>query len=120
MNALNPYEYGMPRDAANFQALSPLGFLERAASVCPEHLALINGDQRQTWGQTYRRCTQLAAALSQRGIGVGDTVALLATLEGPLEVRHPDYVAIGSQGEVYANAADWVREHLTFDPAGSA
>lgn len=50
MNALNPYEYGMPRDAANFQALSPLGFLERAASVCPEHLALINGDQRQTWG----------------------------------------------------------------------
>ncbi len=78
MNALNPYEYGMPRDAANFQALSPLGFLERAASVCPEHPALINGDQRQTWGQTYRRCTQLAAALSQRGIGVGDTVALLA------------------------------------------
>lgn len=79
MNALNPYEYGMPRDAANFQALSPLGFLERAASVCPEHLALINGDQRQTWGQTYRRCTQLAAALSQRGIGVGDTVALNST-----------------------------------------
>ncbi|MDZ4103036.1 MAG: hypothetical protein U1E12_15315 [Hydrogenophaga sp.] len=48
------------------------------------------------------------------------TVALLATLEGPLEVRHPDYVAVGARGEVYANAADWVREHLTFDPAGSA
>jgi len=49
-----------------------------------------------------------------------DTVALLATLEGPLEVRHPDYVAVGSQGEVYANAADWVREHLVFDTVGSA
>jgi len=49
-----------------------------------------------------------------------DTVALLATLEGPLEVRHPDYVAVGSQGEVYANSADWVREHLTFDPVQSA
>ena len=49
-----------------------------------------------------------------------DMVALLATLEGPLEVRHPDYVVVGSQGEVYANAADWVREHLTFDPVGGA
>ncbi|MBX9756210.1 MAG: acyl-CoA synthetase [Pseudomonadaceae bacterium] len=78
MNALNPYEYGMPRDPANFQALSPLGFLERAASVYPERVALINGEQRQTWGQTYSRCTRLASALSQRGIGVGDTVALLA------------------------------------------
>ena len=48
------------------------------------------------------------------------TVALLATLEGPLEVRHPDYVAVGVQGEVYANAANWVREHLVFDPVGSA
>ena len=48
-----------------------------------------------------------------------DTVALLATLEGPLEVRHPDYVAVGAKGEVYANAADWVREHLVFDPVGS-
>jgi hypothetical protein len=43
------------------------------------------------------------------------TVALLATLEGPLEVRHPDHVAVGSAGEVYANAHDWVREHLSFD-----
>ncbi|QHE75188.1 hypothetical protein [Hydrogenophaga sp. PBL-H3] len=49
-----------------------------------------------------------------------DTVALLATLEGPLEVRHPDYVAVGAQGEVYANAATWVREHLTFDPISGA
>lgn len=48
------------------------------------------------------------------------TVALLTTLEGPLEVHHPDYVVVGSQGEVYANAADWVREHLTFDPLGGA
>ncbi|PZO12949.1 MAG: hypothetical protein DCF26_17735 [Burkholderiales bacterium] len=49
-----------------------------------------------------------------------DTVALLATLEGPLEVRHPDFVAVGSQGEVYANAHDWVQEHLVFDTVGSA
>jgi hypothetical protein len=47
-----------------------------------------------------------------------DAVAMLATLEGTLEVRHPDYVVVGAQGEVYANAANWVREHLAFDPVG--
>ena len=72
------YDQHLPRTPANFAPLSPLGFLERAAEVYPERLAIVHGALRQTWGQTYRRCTQLAAALSQRGIGVGDTVALLA------------------------------------------
>jgi len=39
MHNLNPYEYGMPCDAANFQTLSPLRFLERTASVYPQRLA---------------------------------------------------------------------------------
>jgi hypothetical protein len=43
--------------------------------------------------------------------------AVLATKEGELEVRHPDYVAIGAEGEVYANSAAWVAENLQFvDP----
>ncbi|NQD91810.1 acyl-CoA synthetase [Pseudomonas sp. CrR25] len=78
MNSVNPYEYGMPRDAANFQALSPLSFIERAASVYPQRLALINGGHRQTWGATYARCVRLASALVRRGIGLGDTVAVIA------------------------------------------
>jgi len=41
-------------------------------------------------------------------------VAVLATREGEIEVRHPDYVAIGAENEVYANAAQWVSENLTF------
>ena len=41
-------------------------------------------------------------------------VAVLATREGEIEVRHPDYVAIGAEGEVYANAAQWVAENLVF------
>ena len=41
-------------------------------------------------------------------------VAVLATREGEIEVRHPDYVAIGAEGEVYANAAQWVAENLKF------
>ena len=78
MHSVNPYEYGMPRDAANFQALSPLSFLERAASVYPQRLALINGNLRQTWGETYSRAIRLASALAQRDIGLGDTVAVIA------------------------------------------
>ncbi|WP_339488732.1 acyl-CoA synthetase [Pseudomonas sp. EL_65y_Pfl2_R95] len=78
MNSSNPYEFGMPRDAANFQALSPLSFLERAAFVYPQKLALINGGLRQTWGETYSRCVRFASALAQRGIGLGDTVAVIA------------------------------------------
>lgn len=75
MNGINPFEYGMAREAANFQALTPLSFIERAASIYPDRLAIIHGAQRQTWAQTYRRCVRLASALSQRGIGLGDTVA---------------------------------------------
>jgi len=41
----------MPRDAVNFQALCPLSFLERAASVYPQRPALIIGSLRQTWGE---------------------------------------------------------------------
>jgi hypothetical protein len=43
----------------------------------------------------------------------GQTV-VLATLEGDLEVAHPDYVVIGAEGEVYSNGADWVAQNLEF------
>lgn len=42
-------------------------------------------------------------------------LACVASPEGELLVRHPDYVAIGAAGEVYANAADWVAENLSFE-----
>ena len=78
MTPYNPYELGMPPVAANFQALSPLTFLERAGSVYPDRVALINGPLRQTWGETYARCRRLGSVLAARGIGLGDTVAVLA------------------------------------------
>lgn len=53
-------------------------FLERAASVYPNRTAIIHGEVRRTWAETYRRCRQLASALAKRGIGVGDTVAVMA------------------------------------------
>ena len=68
-NVRNVYDDGLERNAANFVALSPLSFLERAAAVYPQRTALIYGARRQTWEQTYARCRRLASALAARGIG---------------------------------------------------
>lgn len=74
---LNPYELGLDKNPANYVPLTPLTFLERAALVHPQRLAVVHGAQHYTWEQSYRRCRQLASALSQRSIGVGDTVAVM-------------------------------------------
>ena len=74
---VNPYEDGLERNPANFQPLTPLGFLERAASVYPQRVAVIHGARRYTWTETYARCRRLASALVRRGVGVGDTVSVM-------------------------------------------
>ena len=73
----NIYEQGMDRSAANFAQLSPLSFIGRTAAVYPGHVSVIHGQKRFTWGQTHARCRRLAGALVKRGIGVGDTVAVM-------------------------------------------
>jgi fatty-acyl-CoA synthase len=74
----NPYVLGLDRNAANHVALTPLGFLERSATIFPERLAVVHGAVRRTWAETYERCRRLASALAARGIGRGDTVAVVA------------------------------------------
>jgi fatty-acyl-CoA synthase len=76
--AHNIYERDLDKTSANYAPLTPLQFMERAASVYPDRLAVIHGERRQTWAETYARCRRLASALSQIGIGVGDTVAIMA------------------------------------------
>ena len=73
----NPYDVGLDRNPANYAALTPLGFLEWSATVYPRRLAVVHGDRRLTWADTYARCRRLASALAARGIGVGDTVAVV-------------------------------------------
>ncbi len=73
----NIYETGLDRGPANFAPLTPLGFLERAASVYPERIAIIHGPLRRTWSEMYARCRRLAAVLRARGLAYGDTVATL-------------------------------------------
>ncbi len=65
----------LAKTPANFEALTPLSFLARAARVYPDYPALIHGPLRQSWAQTEVRCRQLASALRLRGIGEGDTVS---------------------------------------------
>ena len=72
------YEIGLEKTPANFQPLTPLGFLERSATTYPEHAAVIHGDRQYSYAELYRRCRQLASALGKRGIGKNDTVSILA------------------------------------------
>src|SRR5690242_7932194 len=84
-----PYEAGLGRVAANFQPLTPLTALERAASVFPGHPAIIHGRLRFTYRQFYDRCRRLASALKMAGVRKGDTVAaMLANTPAMLEVHH--------------------------------
>ncbi|KAL0367788.1 UNVERIFIED_CONTAM: Acetate/butyrate--CoA ligase AAE7, peroxisomal [Sesamum radiatum] len=64
----------LPRNPANYTALTPLWFLERAALVHPNRNSLIHASVRFTWSQTYRRCRQLASALTRRAVTFGSTV----------------------------------------------
>ena len=77
MSELTIYETGLDQAAANYQPLSPLTFIERSAAVYPDRPAIIHGETRRTWAQTYTRCRRLASALSKQGIGEGDTVAVM-------------------------------------------
>ena len=73
----NPYNTGLDRNPANYQPLTPLTFLERAASVFPNHTAIIHGAIRRNYDEFYRRSRQLASALSNKGVGRGDTVSVM-------------------------------------------
>ena len=73
----NKYDQGLDRNPANYVSLSPLSYLERSAQVYPDYPSVIHGARRFTWAETYARCRRLASALAARGIGRGDTVAVM-------------------------------------------
>jgi fatty-acyl-CoA synthase len=73
----SPYDTDLDRNAANFQPLTPLSFLARAAAVYPEQTAIIHGKRSWTYGEFFARAKQLASALVKRGIKRGDTVAVV-------------------------------------------
>ena len=77
MSTDNIYEQSLDKNPANFAHLTPLSFIERSARVCPDRIAIINGDSEITWAQTYKRSCLLASALQKIGIGKGYTVSFM-------------------------------------------
>ena len=74
----NLKDHQLERNAANYAALTPLHFIERAASVHPKRLAVVHGPVRRNWQSTYTRCRQLASSLQRLGFLKGDTISILA------------------------------------------
>src|SRR5215468_12153996 len=70
-------EIGLEKNAANFAPLTPLSLIAWSAYVYPRKTAVVHGRRRFTWAETYARCRRLASGLSARGIGEGDTVAVM-------------------------------------------
>ncbi|MCE8019443.1 acyl-CoA synthetase [Halomonas sp. MCCC 1A11036] len=71
------FEQDLPKTQANFVPLSPLTFIERSASIYPDYPAVVHGDIRRNWSETWARCRRLASALEKRGIKPGETVAVM-------------------------------------------
>jgi fatty-acyl-CoA synthase len=82
------FDQDLPRTPANFSPMTPLVFLDRSAEVYPDRLAVVHGEVRRTWSQLQARCRRLASALTGRGIGRGDTVAVMLPNTPPMVEAH--------------------------------
>ena len=92
----NPYAVGLEQNPANYVPLSPLSFIERSAFVYPKRISVIQGARQYTWKESYDRCRQLASALKSRGIGKGDTVAVMLPNSAPMFECHFGVPMIGA------------------------
>ncbi|MDA0654862.1 MAG: acyl-CoA synthetase [Proteobacteria bacterium] len=75
---LSKYDLDLEKCQANYQSLSPIGFLRRSAIAYPDKIAVIDAERRFTYAQFYQRCRLLASALHNLGIKKGDTVSVMA------------------------------------------
>ena len=74
---IHQYNQGLDKNQANYVPLSPLTFIKRAAYVYPNKIAVVYGDRRYSWKETYQRTRKLASALRKNGIKEGDTVSVM-------------------------------------------
>lgn len=79
----NDQENGYPHKtkqppAANACPLTPLGFLERAATIYGDCTSIIYKNSTYKWCETYTRCIQLATSIASLGITKGDVVSVVA------------------------------------------
>ncbi len=74
----NPYSIGLEQNPANYEALSPLSFLPRAARTYPQRIAWIHGARQTNYADFYARCRRLASVLAAKGVKANDTVSIMA------------------------------------------
>ena len=84
----NIYDKSLEKQKANYSPLTPLSFISRAAKVYGDKTAVIHGDRKYTWLETYNRSKRLASALNKIGIGEGDTVAFMGSNTPELYEAH--------------------------------
>ncbi|WP_407937495.1 acyl-CoA synthetase [Neptuniibacter marinus] len=77
-NNESAFETDLDKNQANYAALTPITFIQRAASVYPNRTATVHGDTRYSWSETYTRCKRLASALHEYGVKPGEAVSILA------------------------------------------
>jgi fatty-acyl-CoA synthase len=82
------FDRDLERNPANYQPLTPLSYLERAALAFPDHTAIIHGTRRVAYAEFYARTRQLASALSRHGVRRGDTVAAMLANTPPMLEAH--------------------------------
>lgn len=124
------FTQGLDKNPANYVAQSPLTFIERAALVYPQRLAVIHGSVTRTWSETYARCRQFASALTQRGIQRFDTVAVMlpnipAMVEAHFAIPMTGAVLCALNTRLDASAIAFMLEHgeakvVLIDPEFSA
>src|SRR3974390_3209234 len=87
--ANTPYDTELDRNPANFQPLTPLGFLERAAAVFQNRTAIIHGPLHRSYAEFYARSRRRGSALAKQGSKRGDAVSvLLANTPAMLECHY--------------------------------
>lgn len=84
----SPYTRDLDKTQANHTPLSPLSFLARAASIFPDHTAIVHGTARTSYADFYARSRRLASALAARGIGKNDTVTVILANTPPMLEAH--------------------------------
>src|SRR5437016_8654154 len=106
----SPFGDALGKERANYVPLSPVQFLARSALVWPHKIAVLHGVQAYTYREFEARCRRLASALSLRGIGRGDTVAVMAPNVPALLEAHYAVPALGA----VLNALNYRLDAATF------
>ena len=115
----SPFDTGLDKNPANFQPLTPLTFLKRAAAVFPDHPAVIHGTQTLSYAQFDARARRLASALAKRGVKRGTTVSVMLANTPPMLEAHYGVPMTGAVLNTLNTRLDAPIIAFTLDHAGT-